>query len=339
VPRRPVELDDVAQQQLERELGLSVRASFEHEFQLEDEGPAALPFSLEGQRLAEAFTTRAMACLAEAGVEPERVFCEYAPRQFEIPVAAAAGMASADRAVFFREVVREAARRSGTRATFVPLLDPEQAGNGVHVHIDLHGADGSSALYDPSRPGALSEVGGSFAAGILRQASALSALTAPSPVSAGRLRPHRWSAGAVCLGLQNRETLLRLPGLATLGGAEPGRQMRLEYRGADASANPYLALAALLKAGLEGVRGSLPSPPLLEVDPSALSDDDAARFGVGALPERLEDALAALSDDEVLRPWLPPLLYDAYVGVKRSEIEATAQLDVAATCTRYAAIY
>jgi glutamine synthetase len=316
-----------------------VVASFEHEGQLLLDAPSALPFSLEAQRRCEPFATRAMNALLAAGVEPERFFPEYAQHQFEIPLAAAEGMLSADRSVVFREVVREVARRLRMRASFVPLLDPQEAGNGLHVHVNVLDAGGRSLLYDASRPASLSELGERFAAGILRHAAALSALTAPSPVSAARLTPHRWSAGAVCLAQRNREALLRIPPLVSIGGADRERQLRLEYRGADATANPHLALAAILRAGLEGVREQLPAPPILEVDPAELDADDAERFGVGALPGSLAQALQALADDPVARGWLPPLLYEAFVSVKQAEVRATEGDELEETCRRYAAIY
>ena len=194
-------------------------------------------------------------------------------------------------------------------------------------------------LYEPSRPGSLSELGERFAAGILSHAAALNALTAPSPLSAARLAPHRWSVGAVCLAQANREALLRIPSLMTLAGAEPARQMRLEYRGADATANPYLALGALIHAGIDGVSRRLPAPPVLDRDPNALSEADAERYGLGALPPSLEDALEALARDDVARGWLKPLLFDAYVGVKRSELQAAEELELGELCRRYAEIY
>jgi glutamine synthetase len=280
-----------------------------------------------------------MDALLEAGAEPERFFAEYAPHQFEIPVAPAAGLAAADRAVIFREVVREIARRHELRASFTPLLDPEQAGNGVHIHIQLVDRAGTAVLYDAAREGCVSELGGSFAAGIIAHARALSALTAPSPVSASRLQPHRWSAGAVALAERNREALLRIPPLVSLGGGEAPTQMRFEYRGADAAANPYLALAALVCAGLEGLRAGLATPPILQVDPATLQGADAERFGVGALPSSLEDALAALEHDDVARAWFPPHLYEAHLSIKRTELEASARLDPEELCRRYAAIY
>lgn len=325
---------------LEHELGLRVLASFEHEFQLPSEEPAALPFSLEAQRRAGGFPERAMRALDQAGAEPERFMPEYASHQFEIPVSPAEGVAAADRALVLREVVREVARREGRRATFSPLLDPAEAGNGVHVHLSLIDREGRPALYDAERDGSLSELGGSFAAGILRHAGALSALTAPSPVSAARLAPHHWGAGAVCLGLRNREALLRIPPLVTGGeGGEPAPQLRLEYRAADAAANPYLALGAIVLAGLEGVRADLEPPPLLERDPATLDAQEARRFGVGELPATLEGALAALAADERARGWMPPLMHEAYLAVKRSEIDAARSAEPAELCARYAGIY
>lgn len=325
--------------QLERELGLRLVASFEHEFQLLTGAPPALPFSLEEQRRAGPFASQVMGALIEAGVRPERFFSEYAAHQFEIPVQAAEGVAAADRSVVLKEVVREVARRNELRATFTPLLDAAEAGNGVHIHLSLLDSDGTPVLYDPARPACLSELGERFAAGILLHAGALSALTAPNPLSAARLKPHRWSAGAVCLGLHNREALLRIPPLLTLGGDDPQGQLRLEYRGADATANPYLALGAIVRAGLDGVRAGLPAPPVLDRDPAQLEDAEAERYGVGALPASLDDSLATLARDDTARGWMTPLLYEAYLGVKRAEVEAAAKSDIGELCRRYAAIY
>ncbi len=381
--------------ELERELGARVIASFEHEFQLlgSERGaasfspeppaarpspeplpappsldpptappsldPPAAPFSLEALRRAEPFAAEAIGALVEAGAQPERIFAEFAPHQFEIPVGATDGVGAADRGVVVKEVVREVARRRGMRATFTPLLHPDEPGNGVHIHFNLLDADGAPLLYDAGRPGHLSELGGRFAAGILRHAGALSALCSPSPVSAARLTPHRWSAGTVCVGERNRETLLRIPPLVALGAGgvantypspspsspspnsapDLASQLRLEYRGADAAANPYLALGAIVRAGLDGVLADLAPPPILDRDPAHLDAAEAERFGVGALPASLDDALRALADDDVMRGWLGATLYEAYVGIKQSELDAVAELDLGEVCRRYAAIY
>ena len=328
-----------ALRELHEELGAQVVASFEHEFQLLSDAPSALPFSLAALRRAEPFAGELMGALLEAGVHPELLTAEFAAHQFEIPVEPAAGVAAADRSIVFREVVRELARRHDLHASFAPLLDPADAGNGVHVHLSLLDASGRPLLYDAARPAGLSELGERFAAGILLHAAALSALTAPSPASAARLAPHHWSAGAVCLAERNREALLRIPPLSALPGAEPASELRLEYRGADASANPYLALGAIVRAGLDGVRARLPAPPILEVDPATLTDDEAVRYGVAALPASLDDSLQALAGDATARGWMPPLLYEAYVAVKRAELEAVASLDLDGICRRYGDVY
>jgi glutamine synthetase len=341
--------------ELEHEHGLRVVASFEHEFQLSDgvvrnddqseassQTRSALPFSLEALRLAEPFPGEVIDALIQAGVEPERAFAEYAPHQFEIPVGPADGLIAADRSIVFRQVVREIARRRGRHATFTPLPDPEHAGNGVHIHLTLLDSQDVPALYDAARPGCLSELGERFAAGILLHASALTALTAPSPVSCARLAPHHWSAGAVCVGQRNREALLRLPPLVSLGSPDAqdlARQLRLEYRATDATANPYLALGAILRAGMDGLRAELPAPPILDRDPATLDPAESERYGVGALPGSQAQALAALDDDPIARGWMSPLSYDAYTGVRRAELQMTADWEPAQVIERYASIY
>src|SRR5271155_3422464 len=159
----------------------------------------------------------------------------------------------------------------------------------------------------PARPACRSSVGASRPG-----SSRTRAHSAPSPLSSARLQPHRWSAGAVCLAQRNREALLRIPPLLALAGEGQSHQLRLEYRGADAPANPYLALRAIVRAGPEGVRAQLPVPPILDRDPAGLQGEEAARYGVGALPASLEDALQGLAGDEAVRGWMPPLLYEAY---------------------------
>jgi glutamine synthetase len=325
--------------ELERTLDACLMNSFEHEFQLLFEEAPGPPLSLEAQRAVDPFPQRVMRALAEAGAEPERFVTERSAHQFEIPLAPAAGVTGADRSVLLREVVREVARREGVRASFVPVRDPAEQGNGLHIHLSLTGKEGGFLFHDPDRPAGLSCLGGRFAAGILAHAPALVALTAPSAVSFMRLKPGRRGAGAVCLGERNREALLRIPPVLGVNSEERAAQTRLEYRGADAAANPYLALGALILAGLWGVREELDQPQILDRDPAELTADEAEHFGVGALPGSLEEALEALEQDEVVRDWLPPRLYELYIGVKRAEIEAVAGQEIDAICRRYASVY
>jgi glutamine synthetase len=287
---------------LRAETGLRMRSAFEHEFHLSGlEEHAGNSFSLERFRLAEAFVATAMAALRQARAEPEVFMTEYGPAQFEVSCRPAAGVAGADRAVVIREVVREVARRQGRHASFSPLVTPKVVGNGVHIHFSLFDGEGRPVLHDPARPGGLSEVGGSFAAGVLRHLPALCALTAPSVISATRLAPHRWSAGFTTLGLQNREAAVRICPVVGLLDDAAARQFHLEYRAADAAAGPHLCLGAMVRAGLAGIREKLPTPPIFERDPVEVAADERERLGAHRLPETLEAALDALQADEEVR--------------------------------------
>ncbi|MDX6564532.1 MAG: glutamine synthetase [Gaiellales bacterium] len=321
-------------ERLRRHAGLQVSASFEHELVLESPGPAAPAFSLEAQRLAEPFGSQVMAALREAGVEPEQFLPEYGERQFEIPVAPAVGVAAADRSVVLKEVVREVARRLGRRVSFAPLQDADAVGTGAHIHLSLVDEGGRPAGYDGARPGGLSLLAGRFAAGILRHLPAVLALTAPSPHSYARLVPHRWSAAAAVLGEQNREATLRICPVVALGGMTAQGQVHLEFRAADATASPYLALGALVSAGLEGIRQELDPPPVVEAGAPIASEPMRT-----ALPASLGEALAALEADPLARSWLPPRMLETYLGLKRLELSLVSDLEVEEVCRLYARVH
>ncbi|HWL79620.1 MAG TPA: glutamine synthetase family protein [Roseomonas sp.] len=325
---------------LEAEFGLTPVAAFEHEFQiLGADFPPAPAFSLAAQRRADPFGPELMARLHQAGLEPEMFLPEYGQDQFEVTCRPAAALAAADRAVLLRLLVREVAMRQGWRASFAPKTVPGGVGNGVHIHLSFRDREGRPATYDAARPGGLSAAAGRFAAGVVRHMPGILALTAPSPVSYLRLVPHHWSAAYACLGLRNREAALRICPIVTMPGADPARQCNFEFRATDATANPYLALAAILFAGLQGLREGLEQPPLVNNDPSALPPAEQAALGVRRLPEDLTAALEALRADAAVAGWLPPVLRDCLLAVKRKELELVEGLDPAALCARYAAIY
>jgi glutamine synthetase len=227
----------------------------------------------------------------------------------------------------------------GWRATFAPKIAPAGVGNGVHIHISLLDQDGQPALFDAAGPGRVSEVGGQLAAGIVRHLPALCALTAPSVLSYFRLVPNHWSAAFTCLGEHNREAALRICPTVGIGGGDPARQLNLELRAADATANPYLALAAVLRAGLQGIRERLPRPPLVNRDPTALEEAERVQLGVKRLPSSLDEALHELRRDQIVSGTLPPILLACYEGVKATESQLVAGLSPAELCDRYAAVY
>jgi glutamine synthetase len=324
--------------EFERETGARVRAAFEHEFQLDSAAPSPAPFSLEAMRLADPFPGLLTAALSAAGVEPDAILAEYGAHQFEVPCRPVLGLAAADRSVIVKEVVREVARWLGKRATFTPIAAPGGSANGAHIHVSFVGADGTPLAYGDG-PGRLSELAAGFAAGVLRHAPAITALFAPIPLSYRRLTPHQWSAGTAALGERNRETLLRLPTLPGLGGGDPAELQNLEFRGADAAASPYLALGAIVRAGLEGVRERLPCPPLLDRDPETLDAGELHEYAPGPLPTSLGEALDLLEGDPNVGGWMPPVLLDTYVTVKRAELDALEELDEEEVCHRYGTVY
>ncbi|HEY1622542.1 MAG TPA: glutamine synthetase family protein, partial [Streptosporangiaceae bacterium] len=249
--------------QLKADTGLTVSAAFEHEFVLladPDGGPATgpeHPFSVQALLAAEPFGTELVAALTLAGLEPENWLPEFGKNQWEITIRPAEGLAAADRAIALREITRAAARLAGRSASFAPTPPGCGAMNGAHIHFSLWTAAGEPATCGGGAGGlsgtalsgtALSETALSFAAGIIDHAAAVLAFTAPSVVSYQRLGPGHWTADGPRLGIADREAMLRVPGLA----AEP-EQTHLEFRAADATANPWLALGALVRAGLDGV--------------------------------------------------------------------------------------
>ena len=306
--------------------GASLVVAFEQEFRLSlptDTTPAPAAFTYDALRSAEPFPTALVAALAEAGVEVETVLPEYGERQWELSSAPCDGLRAADDAVICRELVREVARRIGGRASFTPIIDPDQPGNGMHIHFSFLDREGERAGEGIARR---------FAAGVLAHLDALCAFTAPTGISYLRLKPHRWSAAYAFAGRQNREAAIRLVA-AGRGGDE-----HLEFRAADCAASPYLALAMLVFAGIDGVDRLAPVE-IWDVDPGELSEAERAAKGAVRLPDSLSRALDAAERDDYLRSCVSRDLFSAYVSMKRTELSLLDGLDPRESCERYAGVY
>ncbi|WP_336714173.1 glutamine synthetase family protein [Arthrobacter sp. USHLN218] len=328
-----------AVRELEEEAGLRVFGAFEHEFMLAGDAPAEPPMSLQAMLRTEPLGTELVGILAGAGLQPENWLAEYGVHQCEITVAAADALTAADRAVLLRDIVRNLAHARGQQATFAPLLDPEAVGNGVHVHFSLRDTADQPVTFDAGRPGRLSAVAGSFAAGIVRHARALLAFTAASEVSYLRLAPHRWSATHAFLGRHNREAMLRLCPTVEIGGRDPADQLNLEFRAGDATGNPWLVMGLLIRAGLEGLRAKLEPPALVDGPIEAMPAKELRRAGILRLPATLAEALAALEEDKTVTGWFSPELLQVYRALKQDELRRLEGLDDAAKCLRYAGVY
>ncbi len=316
-----------AARELESAAGLQAIAAFEQEFLYTgtEERPGDA-YALGAFRRQGLFGEAFVAALREAGVPPDTFLAEYGARQFEVTVAPAPALVAADRAVVTREMARAAAHRLGHRAVFTPKPDAQGVGNGVHIHMSLCDASGHPATYLEGAPLGLSEPAQHFFAGVLHHLPAIAAVTAPSPVSYLRLVPDRWAPTRIDIVEQDRGASLRIcPVFAAESASEKARAFNVEFRACDAAASPYLALAAVIFAGADGIRRSLPLPENRENPPS--------------LPGKLEEALDRLEASEEARGWFGAAHLEAYLRFKRVEASKVAALSPAELCAHYAEIY
>lgn len=325
---------------LQQQAGLNLLSAFEQEFYYEGaEERLGSAYSLDALRRQSIFGETFVGALQSAGVAPESFLPEYGPRQYEVTYAPAVGVAAADRALIVRELARASARALRQRISFSPAATPDVVGNGVHIHISLLDRSGRPVMYDPAAPHGLSETGRHFVAGILHHAAALCALTAPAVISYLRLVPHRWSAAWSNAGFRDREACVRICPVTETDGMRIAQQFNIEFRAADAAANPYLALGALVHAGLDGIVQKLPLPGITTTDPELLDEQQRERQGIRRLPQSLEAALDALAADQALSAAFPPALIAAYLSHKRYELGLMAGLDRDERCRRYREAY
>jgi glutamine synthetase len=280
---------------LESETGLKLFATFEQEFLYT--GVAAhppQPYELDAYRRQGYFGEALLAAMRQAGVIPDSFLSEFGPQQYEVTSAPCVGLRAADEAVITREIAQAVAFRLGHRVSFTPLPTPNGVSSGTHIHWSFLDRDDRPVLYDEQRPWQLSEVGYHFVAGILHHLPALCAVTAPSVPSYYRLRPNGWA-----------------PVRADMGALDRG------------AASPYLALAMLVQAGLDGIRERR------EIDA------DHPKL----LPGSLTTALTLLEDTAPAAEWFGADLLSAYLLFKRAENTALQDLEESEICRRYAEVY
>lgn len=268
-------------------------------------------------------TADLLAAFAAQGVEVEQIHPEYAAGQFEISVGALDPVAAADRSVLVRQTIRAVSRRHGFVVSFAPAVFAQGVGNGGHIHLSAWRDDVNLHSGGEGRYGMTADAE-SFTAGVLTHLPALTALTAPSPASHLRLKPSQWAGVFTCWGRETREAALRVvTGTAGLRG----QAANLEVKPVDLAANPYLALAGLITAGLDGLASAAPLPEEITGDPARLEPAAAAARGVRRLPASLAESVAEFRKDERLRAALGPVLADAVIAVREGEIAAVDGLD------------
>ncbi|MDI3317534.1 MAG: glutamine synthetase family protein [Bacillota bacterium] len=356
------------------ERGIRFEASFENEFSLavaEPDGAGGeryrpydrtLCFSSAAMTEAGDFAVELVRAFEAQGLTVQQYYPELGHGQHELSLRHAPLLRAADNQIRARETIRSVAWRMGLRASLAPKPFPDQAGNGAHVHISAWeleeptlpsgsepagrrlsalpgqpaGGSGRNLFYDPDDRYRLSRLGYAFIAGVLAHLPALVALTAPTVNSYRRLGPRSWSSAYACYGPDNREAAVRI---ASPFRAHPEGSVNVEIKAVDNGCNPYLALGAIVAAGLDGIeRGLDPGEPVL-VDPDSLDEEERRARGILRLPASLEEALDRLAADTLLREALGPQLYAAFDAVKRSEAAALAGAPEGEDCRRYFGVF
>ncbi|OEG00168.1 type I glutamate--ammonia ligase [Vulcanibacillus modesticaldus] len=249
--------------------------------------------------------------LDSMGFEVEASHHEVAPGQHEIDFKYANAVRTADNIQTFKLVVKTIARKYNLHATFMPKPLFGVNGSGMHTHLSLFKGK-ENAFYDPNDPLGLSETAKYFTAGILKHARALTAITNPTINSYKRLVPGFEAPVYVAWSPKNRSPLIRVP-------ASRGLSTRIEVRHPDPSSNPYLALAVLLKAGLDGIKTKAELPAPIDRNIYIMDEEERKNKGIVDLPANLREAIQELLQDEVILSALGEHAVENFVEAKKIE--------------------
>ncbi len=234
---------------------------------------------------------------------------EYGRGQFEINLTHSPALDSADRAFLFKTLVKDLAARDGFLATFMGKPWNDDEGSGFHLHVSLNDDSGMNGLVDAGADDGLSPLARHFVAGVLEHAAALMGFLNPTVNAYRRIHPEALVPTRVNWGHDNRFTYIRIP-------RERGKATRIEVRVGDGAANPYLAYAAVLFAGLDGIKRQL---ELVEPLSGLIYELPEEQQGA-ELPSTLDEALRALETDEVLRDGMSAPLVETFLTIKRYEL-------------------
>lgn len=249
--------------------------------------------------------------LEEMGFQIEASHHEVAPGQHEIDFKYSDALDIADKIITFKTVVRTVAQRHGLHATFMAKPIFGIAGNGMHINQSLFSGK-NNAFFDPSKPEQLSDIAYHYIAGIMAHARPLAAITNPTVNSYKRLVPGYEAPVYIAWSGQNRSPLVRVP-------AKRGLSTRIELRNPDPSCNPYLAFAAVLMAGLDGIKRKLQVPKPCDRNIYEMTPLERWELGISNLPATLQEALNELSKDEIIKAALGPHVLDRYMEAKFRE--------------------
>ena len=260
------------------------------------------------------FRRAAITMLEAMGISVEFSHHEGAPGQNEIDLRYADALTTADNIMTFRHVVKEVALEQGIYASFMPKPFAQHPGSGMHTHVSLFSGD-QNAFFEGGAEYQLSKVARSFIAGLLRHAPEITAVTNQWVNSYKRLYGGGEAPAYVCWGHNNRSAMVRVP----MYKPSKGQSTRIEVRSLDSAANPYLALALILAAGLKGIEEGYPLPAEAEDDVWALSEGERRALGIEPLPQNLAEAIAVMERSELAAETLGEHVFDFFLRNKRSE--------------------
>jgi glutamine synthetase len=319
-PRRVLQRQIQAAREQEYEMMAGVEAEFFLFQRAADGSPTRVThdaggyFDLTPVDLGEVARRDIVNALELMGFEVEAAHHEVAPGQHEIDFRYADALTTADHLATFKFVVRNIALRHGLHATFMPKPIFGQNGSGMHTHQSLF-RNGENAFYAADQPDGISAVMRSYAAGLLQHARALCAVTNPVVNSYKRLVPGFEAPVNVAWSHHNRSPMIRVP-------ARRGKGTRLELRMPDPSANPYLALAVQLGAGLDGLRRRAEPPEPIDKNIWALSVRERRRYKIQQLPRDLGEAITLLKRSPFVRETLGEHVFQYFVAAKEAEWQA-----------------
>ena len=260
--------------------------------------------------------------LITQGLEVESYYPESGPGQLEVNIRCAEGLRAADRQIIYRETVRGVTARHGLVASFLPKIFEDKAGSGCHINFSLW-RETQNISGDPRQATTISTEAGAFVAGILDHLPALCAITIPSKTSYRRIQPQFWAGAFRIWGHQNREAAVRV-----CQNKQGDRACRFELKTADATANPYVALGALIAAGLDGLARNLKLPEEVDVDPALIPELERKARGIDPLPRNLGESLDALRKDSVILEALGSELATSYMAVRQHEWDNLKDLNL-----------
>ena len=315
----------VLKQAIERanDMGFEVNAAPEPEFFLfqEDEDGRATTitndaggyFDLAPKDLASDVRRDIIYGLEEMDFEVEASHHEVAQGQHEINFTYDDALTTADNVATFRAVVRAIAAEHDLHATFMPKPIARINGSGMHTHISLFTEDGENAFHDEDDEFNLSDTAKQFLAGILEHAPAITAVSNPTVNSYKRLVPGYEAPVYVAWSDRNRSALIRKP------AARVPAASRIEARFPDPSCNPYLAFAALITAGLDGIEQDLDCPDPVRENIYDFDEEKREEYGIDTLPTNLGEAVDAFEEDEVIKGALGDHVSEKFVEAKNAE--------------------